>query len=96
MIVCPEPRLPDGALLRLRLPGLTAIDGSVIWQHKGFAGVRFLAPLHDAVLVYLGLRAPMDSLAEAAAHDAQGEVQGNRCVRRGWLADPSEVRVANG
>ena len=58
MVVCPEPGLPDGALLRIRLRGLTAIDGKVVWQHRGHAGVRFVSPLHQALLEHLGFHEP--------------------------------------
>lgn len=71
MIVSPEPGLPDGALLRVRLKGLTAIDGVIIWQHRGHAGVRFLEPLHMAVMGYLGCHQP-DASVEG---DRQAEIR---------------------
>ena len=58
MIVCPEDDLPNGALLRIRLKGLTAIDGTIIWQHRAHAGVRFHTPLHQAVMAHLGFHEP--------------------------------------
>jgi hypothetical protein len=56
MIACPAESLPDGALLRLRVKGLTAIDGQIIWQHRNHAGVRFRVPLHPAVMEHLAFR----------------------------------------
>jgi hypothetical protein len=56
MIACPEEGLPDGALLRLRVKGLTAIDGEIIWQHRNHAGIRFRVPLHPAVMEHLAFR----------------------------------------
>ena len=53
MIACPETDLPDKALLRLRVKGLTAIDGEIVWQHRNHAGVRFSVPLHPAVMEHL-------------------------------------------
>jgi hypothetical protein len=58
MVECAEAGLPDGALVRVRLKGLTAIDGTIVWQHRGHAGIRFLEPLHVAVMEYLGFRQP--------------------------------------
>jgi len=56
MIACPEEGLPDGALLRLRVKGLTAIDGEIVWQHRNHAGIRFRVPLHPAVMEHLAFR----------------------------------------
>jgi hypothetical protein len=56
MIACPEQPLPDGALLRLRIKGLTAIDGEIVWQHRNHAGVRFRVPLHPALIEHLAFR----------------------------------------
>ena len=56
MIACPAEGLPDGALLRLRVKGLTAIDGQIVWQHRNHAGIRFRVPLHPAVMEHLALR----------------------------------------
>jgi hypothetical protein len=56
MIACPVDGLPDGALLRLRVMGLTAIDGEIIWQHRNHAGIRFRVPLHPAVMETLAFR----------------------------------------
>lgn len=58
MILCPEPSLPDSALLRLRLKGLTAIDGQIVWQNRGHAGIRFNVPLHQALVEHLGFHEP--------------------------------------
>src|SRR5688572_29799372 len=56
MIVCPETDLPERALLRLRIKGLTAIDGEIIWQHRNHAGIKFRVPLHNAVIEHLAFR----------------------------------------
>jgi hypothetical protein len=56
MIACPEESLPDGALLRLRVKGLTAIDGEIIWRHRNHAGIKFRIPLHPAVMEHLAFR----------------------------------------
>jgi hypothetical protein len=58
MIACPEDSLPHKALLRLRVKGLTAIDGEIVWQHRNHAGVRFKVPLHPAVMEHLAARKP--------------------------------------
>lgn len=56
MIAYPVEGLPDGALLRLRVKGLTAIDGEIIWRHRNQAGIRFRVPLHPAVMEHLAFR----------------------------------------
>jgi len=55
MIAFPPEGLPENALLRLRVKGLTAIDGEIVWQHRNHAGVRFKVPLHPAVIEHLAL-----------------------------------------
>lgn len=65
MITCPAPEFPEEALLRLRLRGLTAIDGRIVWQHRGHAGVRFLTPLHQALIEHLGCHAPAEAMLAA-------------------------------
>ena len=50
MIACPDDDLPGGALLRMRIKGLTAIDGEIVWLHRGHAGVRFRIPIHPALM----------------------------------------------
>src|SRR5687768_13241152 len=74
MIACPEEGLPDGALLRLRVKGLTAIDGEIVWQHRNHAGIRFRVPLHPAVMEHLAFRESdrgCDSAAPAPRADAE-------------------------
>ena len=56
MIVCNEADLPQGAMLRLRIKGLTHIDGTIAWVNRGHAGVRFQAALHPAVMEHLAFR----------------------------------------
>jgi hypothetical protein len=68
MIACPEQGLPDGARLRLRVRGLTAIDGEIMWQHRNHAGIRFSVPLHPAMTEYLASGAARGcNLVEAAS-----------------------------
>jgi len=66
MITCDENDLPDRALLRLRIKGLTAIDGSIAWLNRGHAGVRFLSPLHPAVMEHLAFRGREEGLTGEA------------------------------
>ena len=103
MIVCPEEPLPDGALLRLRVKGLTAIDGEIVWQHRNHAGIKFKVPLHPAVMEHLAFRGTdrgYDSVAPApipasattirAATGLHGEL-----IKRTWSApDGTEPRRA--
>lgn len=104
MIVCPDEDLPGEALLRLRLRGLTAIDGKIIWQHKGHAGIRFLSPLHHAVLEHLGLSVPevkLSSLAAARSQEPEpmrrsaGALHG-QLVKRVWQDDAAPRLAGTG
>ena len=99
MIACPEDALPDGALLRLRVRGLTAIDGEIVWQHRHHAGIKFKVPLHPAVMEHLAFRdterdydtpAPV-AVAEALVTPvrATGSLHG-QLVKRTWT-DPEEA-----
>ena len=56
MIAAPGERFPEGALLRLRVKGLTAIDGEIVWQHRSHAGIKFKVPLHPAVMEHLAFQ----------------------------------------
>jgi hypothetical protein len=67
MITCDEADLPHDALLRLRIKGLAAIDGSIAWLNRGHAGVRFLSPLHPAVMENLAFRGREEGLTGTAA-----------------------------
>lgn len=100
MIACPEERLPDGALLRLRVKGLTAIDGEIVWQHRNHAGIKFRVPLHTAVMEHLAFREGRDTPATATAPEAvveplrvAGSLHG-QLVKRGW-SDLDEPRRAS-
>ena len=86
MIACPGSELPDGALLRLRLKGLTAIDGKIVWQHRAHAGIRFVNPLHHALMEHLGFG---DAVRPIPATPLRPEL-----VRRGWQDEPS-AKVAS-
>jgi hypothetical protein len=105
MIACPEKALPDGALLRLRVKGLTAIDGEIVWQHRNHAGIRFRVPLHPAVMEHLAFRgtdrgydtvalAPLPERAPAPARAAPS-LHG-QLVKRTWASqDEPEPRRAS-
>jgi len=56
MMATPEPGLPDGWMMRLRVKGLPAIDAEIIWRHRGHAGLRFLVPLQPTAMEHLGFR----------------------------------------
>ena len=105
MIACPEESLPDGALLRLRVKGLTAIDGEIVWQHRNHAGIRFKVPLHPAVMEHLafhGTERGYDTAPPAARPEATGEpvravtsLHG-QLVKRTWTSeDDAEPKRAS-
>jgi hypothetical protein len=58
MMICPDEGLPEGWMLRLRVPSLPAIDSEIIWQRRGQAGLNFLVPLHSDSMEHLGVRLP--------------------------------------
>ena len=104
MIACPEKGLPDGALLRLRVKGLTAIDGEIVWQHRNHAGVRFKVPLHPAVMEHLAFRGidrGYDSVAPAPIPAAATTIRAatglhGELIKRTWIApDEAEPRRAS-
>ena len=107
MIACPEESLPDKALLRLRVKGLTAIDGEIVWQHRNHAGIRFKVPLHPAVMEHLAFRGAEQACgtdARVAAPEATVEpiraltsLHG-QLVKRGGQgqAEPAQRRASAG
>jgi hypothetical protein len=48
-----EPILAQGNPVRLRIPGLSSLDGKVVWSDGDRAGVVFAAALHPAVVEYV-------------------------------------------
>ena len=68
MIVCDYTDLPQGAMLRLRIKGLTHIDGTIAWLNRGHAGVRFLSVLHPAVMEHLAFRGREEGLMGEAGN----------------------------
>lgn len=51
-----EPVLEQGNPVRLRIPGLSSLDGKVVWSEGARAGVVFAAALHPAVVDYVAGR----------------------------------------
>ena len=101
MIVCPEEPLPDGALLRLRVKGLTAIDGEIVWQHRNHAGIKFRVPLHPAVMEHLAFRGTergYDTVPAAPRREAEAAPASlhGQLVKRIWPAhDDAEPKRAS-
>ena len=101
MIACPDEGLPDGALLRLRVKGLTAIDGEIVWQHRNHAGVRFKVPLHPAVMEHLAFRGTdrgYDTVPAAPRREAEAAPASlhGQLVKRIWPAhDDAEPKRAS-
>lgn len=104
MIMCPEPSLPESALLRLRLRGLTAIDTQIVWQNRGHVGIRFKVPLHKAVMEHLGFRElalelepeSLPTVAQSQPLDGPGgSLSGHhqQLVERAWQDEPA-IRIA--
>ena len=101
MIACPDEGLPDGALLRLRVKGLTAIDGEIVWQHRNHAGIKFRVPLHPAVMEHLAFRGTergYDTVPTAPRREAEAAPASlhGQLVKRIWPAhDDAEPKRAS-
>ena len=101
MIACPDEGLPDGALLRLRVKGLTAIDGEIVWQHRNHAGIKFRVPLHPAVMEHLAFRGTergYDTVPAAPRREAEAAPASlhGQLVKRTWTGEPdAEPRRAS-
>jgi hypothetical protein len=101
MIACPIDDLPERALLRLRIKGVTAIDGEIVWQHRNHAGIRFRAALHPSVMEYLAFHGtdrgydapPIASVpppeASAAPRRAATGLHG-QLVKRTWTGEDED------
>lgn len=61
--------LAVGDPLRINIPGVTSVAGSVIWVSDGCAGVAFAEPLHGAVVMYLGFEAEAGVTIEDLRND---------------------------
>ena len=71
MITCDDTDRPRNTLLRLRIKGMTAIDGTIAWINRGHAGIHFLSPLHPAVMENLAFRGREESLTGAGTAPPQ-------------------------
>lgn len=94
MITCEDPAPCQGTMLRLRIKGLTAIDGTIAWVHRGHAGIRFVSDLHPAVMEHIAFRGREEALTGDAASppvlpDSAGRLNGG-LVKRG-LAVNDEI-----
>lgn len=89
MIECAD-SVPTGSLLRVRLKGLPAIDSAIAWHHRGYAGIRFLAPLSAEVMERLGfdLSQTLRAGSPAALRRAPGSLHG-QLVKRTLPLEPS-------
>ena len=54
MIESPVPGFAAGTRLKLWVQGMPTIEGTIAWQHRGHAGIRFALPLSAPVLAELG------------------------------------------
>ena len=56
MVEVTDAILAKGNPVRLRIPGVSSLDGRVIWDETLRAGVSFAMPLHPAVVDYIAGR----------------------------------------
>ncbi|MEO6388210.1 MAG: PilZ domain-containing protein [Croceibacterium sp.] len=70
MILCQVNAIPEGTRLRLRIKGMAAINGAIIWHRGGQAGVSFDTPLTSAQLHRLGATTPDLGLVPVMQHEA--------------------------
>ncbi len=54
------PEASTGQALRIRIPGLQALDASIRWQRDKVVGCEFSAPLHVAVFDHILRQARID------------------------------------
>lgn len=71
MVEFPEAAAKPGERIELRLCKDQVVAGEVVWQVGGCAGVRFLAPIHDALVLHLGFQPPL-TFEEQAPRDRFG------------------------
>jgi hypothetical protein len=50
----PVPFLKPKDPVRINIPGVTSVTGTVIWTEDDSIGVSFTEPLHGAVVMYFG------------------------------------------
>jgi len=48
--------LGEGNPVRIKIPGISSLDGRVVWAEGARAGVEFSAALHPAVVDYIALK----------------------------------------
>jgi len=58
-----------GQRLELDLCRDQVVPGEIVWQVAGCAGVRFLSPIHDALVRHLGFQAPPYTLDKRFVQD---------------------------
>jgi len=72
MLEFPKDGPGRGTRLELDLCRDQLVPGEVVWQVGGCAGVRFLAPIHEAVVRHLGFQPPPLSFDEQTPRDRFG------------------------
>jgi hypothetical protein len=69
MLATAEPMLAAGNPVRIRIAGISSLDGKVVWAEGACAGVAFATALHPAVVDYIALR----TAAKAGEGPAMGQ-----------------------
>jgi len=49
-----------GSAIEIHLSPVGGVSGKLVWNRGGYGGIRFEAPLHDAVVKLIGFRPPLD------------------------------------
>jgi hypothetical protein len=65
----PANALQVGDPVRINIPGLTSISGTVIWTRDGCAGVAFAEPVHGALVMYVGFESEAGVTIEDLRND---------------------------
>lgn len=88
MIELDDPRDVTGSAVALDLYGAETTPGTVIWQWGRCVGVRFDAPIHEAVVRHVGFMPPVTVSRDEFHRDRFGRVlpRLDSCGRRplGW------------
>lgn len=74
MIETADERDLHGVEIAIRLYEYEVTPGHVVWQAQGCLGVRFAAPIHDAVVRHLGFVPPEIPFDEQIPRDRFGRV----------------------
>lgn len=66
LVLTAEPWLTEGNPVRVKIAGISSLDGKVVWAEGVRAGISFCTALHPAVVEYIALKAAVGPPADQA------------------------------